>query len=159
MAKIFKYEFDPFEIAGVSRPKGETKERILEKVSDYVLEEVLSFVGDGVSPVAGQGKFKALSNEYKKKKKADGSSPVPNLELEGDLLDALTVKKNKKGNLELFVDDPDQQGKVDGHNDFTGRSPLPRRAFIPSDDEGFKAKIEKTIKSIVLDELESDGEV
>lgn len=85
-------------------------------------------------------------------KQGISSTASANLELTGKMLDALTVKV--KGNqLEYFVDDESQQGKVDGHNNFTGKSKIPTRKFIPDTDESLRAGILKEIKTLVKDEL------
>lgn len=154
MPKIFKFEFDPFDIAGITKkPRGETKDAILEEVSNFVLESVLSDVGEAKSPVTGRG-WAALNKDYIKTKKGQGARPIANLELSGDMLDKLVVKP-KGSKLALFVSDPAQQGKVDGHNHLSGKTPkLPRRQFIPEEDGKFSKEIMKGIKGIVKDALD-----
>lgn len=152
-----KFDFDPFEIAGVDKPRGEIKEQILESVADFVAEEVRASMESGVSPVSGEGKYKALSKLYKKKKIAEGLSGSPDLFFTGDLQSSIEVEffKNK---LRLTVPQS-EQGKADGHNNFSGKSELPTRAFIPnaSEDQTFKRHILSGIRDIVLEAL--DGEV
>lgn len=157
MATLVKYDFDPFEIAGVSRRKFSDSDiqDIMSDVSDLVKEKVLDYVGSGESPVSGVRKFKALNEKYAKEQK--GGSRLPNLELEGDMLNAVKViPKGKKLRLTL---DEDQQDKADGHNNFSGLSNLPPRRFVPKEDDGqtFKEDIIKHIRDIVLEKLPDGG--
>lgn len=152
-----KFDFDPFEIAGVSKRKIMNVEEVLEDVEDYVITQVLSKVGDSVSPVSGQGRFRGLSKEYKEFKASQGAGTKANLELDGDLLNSLKVEFVKGGKLRLTVDE-DQVGKADGHNNFSGKSRLPRRAFIPDESkkETFKKDILSGIRSVVRSVAEED---
>ena len=154
MAK-FKFEFDPFDYAKVEKPKGRKLSSILDEVADLVKEAVLTDVGETRSPVTGRA-FKGLSKDYKAEKQAQGGSGSPDLELSGSMLDALTVKRTRRGTLELFVDSEKEQGKVDGHNNFTGQSKLPERKFIPHSDEDFRPAILNQIKSL-LESLEDEN--
>lgn len=154
-----EYLFDPFEIAGVDPESlpASVRRDVLAEVSDYVLESVLLDVADTRSPVTGRP-FKGLSKDYKERKEAEGGTPIANLLMDGDLLDALTVKKAGKTALALTVSE-DQQPKADGHNNFSGDSKLPRRPFIPDAkrDESFRPAIREGIRDIVLEAL-SDAE-
>lgn len=155
MAK-FKFEFDPFDYAKVEKPKGRKLSSILDEVADLVKEAVLTDVGETRSSVTGRIWPGLQSKEYKAEKKAQGGSSRADLELTGSMLDALTVKRTRRGTLELFVDSEKEQGKVDGHNNFTGQSKLPERKFIPASDEDFRPGIRKKIKSL-LESLEDEN--
>lgn len=154
MATKVAYEFDPFELVGRDKSEAtrEQRRQILEQVADYVLESVLSDVGDSRSPVTGRN-FKKLDADYAKKKKAEGFTPAPNLLAEGDLLDSLLVRKDGD-KLVLTVSD-DQMEKADGHNNFSGDSKIPRRPFIPDEDqsETFRPAIRAGIEEIIADVL------
>jgi hypothetical protein len=157
MAKV-EYEFDPFDLVGISKSdikRGDVASA-LEDVSNYVLESVLSFVGDETSPVSGRGKFKRLNKDYAHKKDEEGYTPEPNLMASGDMLDA--VKVVKRGSKLVLTLDKSQQDKADGHNNHSGASDLPVRRFIPlndkSSDETFKPAILKGIKQILKDYIE-----
>lgn len=146
--KPVEYEFDPFELTGLKKPKGAKKRDILRECSDYVKESVLESVGGQNSPVSGYGRFKKLSKGYKKQK-SKIASPVPNLELEGDMLNSLKVPV-RDGSLVLKVS-PGQNDKADGHCNFSGKSRLPLRRFIPNnkDDETFKRPIINGMRRII----------
>lgn len=154
MAKV-EFIFDPFEVAGVEKPdiSKAKRDQILRDVADYVLESVLSDVGDSRSPVTGK-QFKKLDKDYAAEKKREGGTPVPNLLMQGDLLDSLLVKK--KGDKLILTVGDSQQDKADGHNNHTGDSQLPRRPFIPDADESetFRPAIRQGIREIIDDVLE-----
>lgn len=150
------YKFDPFELVGKDKDNFSRSQRnqILEQVGDYVVSSVLDDCDSSRSPVTGRG-FKKLSQTYAKKKKAQVGTTAANLKLDGDLLGSLEVKKSG-GMLTLTVGS-DQQGKADGHNNFSGDSNLPTRKFIPNDSEGetFRPGIRQGIREII-EALEED---
>lgn len=146
MARDVSYEFDPFELAGVSREDVQDPDAVLESVASYVQSQVLDDTGRGISAVYGT-KWSGLNKDYKKTKQAKGGAPVANLELFGDML--LAVKTETKTNtVRIFVED-DQSDKADGHNNHSGESSLPLRRFIPAESETFRSGINKEIISIV----------
>lgn len=158
MATKIKYDFNPFgkEYANV-KVKGDLKEEIISDVKDFVKEKVLSAIGEGRSPVYGD-KWAALSPSYKKIKKKEAGNTKANLELFGDMLDSLDVIEHGNG-LRITVGD-DQMEKADGHNNFSGKSSLPLRRFIPKEKDGetFSKEIKKGIIEIVNSHLENaDG--
>jgi hypothetical protein len=149
--KKLVYEFDPVELLGVSLPEGRSKRReVLEELADYVRTEVLSYVGDGKSPVAGGQWKRSLSPEYKKVKEKISGSTFANLELYGDMLDALEARVTSKGTIQFGIWDATEAAKADGHNNFSGESELPAREFIPNEDKNqtFKKPIVDGMKAI-----------
>lgn len=141
-----KYDFNPFSKV---RLRGDKREQAKEEIKDFVLSSVLSDVGAARSPVTGDA-FEALSSEYRSKKQAAGLGGRANLEFTGDMLDALQVTDAPGGGIRITVS-ADQQGKADGHNDFTNKSKLPRRPFIPDErrSETFSSSIEEGIERIL----------
>lgn len=134
MRKI-AYEFDPFEVLGVERPSTKSAAReALNEMADYVRTEVLNYVGEGRSPVAGGQWKRSLSPEYKKIKQKISGVGYANLELYGDMLDALDCVVTSRGTLSLEIRGPEAD-KADGHNNFSGKSQLPAREFIPNEDK------------------------
>jgi len=144
---IVKFDFDPFE--GFELTKGQ-KSDLTEDISAFVKESVLDAVGSGRTPVAGGAFKKNLSPVYAKKT----GKKISNLELTGDLLDSLEVKVVKGHKMRLTVSESEQD-QADGHNNFSGKSNLPERQFIPNADRGqdFKKDIKKGIKEIIEDYL------
>lgn len=159
-----EYVFNPFDF--VTKKAAEkadelTKSQraeIVNKVRDYLLEAIPSDMESQVSSVTGRP-FKSLSPEYAAKKRAAGHGTKANLIFEGDLIDSIRVRKGADDLLKVTVL-PSQMGKADGHNNHSGDSPLPRRAFIPNsdDDETFRPAIRKEIKSIIESAIEELGD-
>jgi len=150
MTKKYGYEFDP--LKGSDVPKKE-KPKALEEIAQFVKEQVLSYIGDGKSPVSGGNWKKSLTKEYKKIKGQESSVNFANLELSGDLLDALDVVVKSNGKLSLEVSG-DQAGKAEGNNIGSyGRDPNPKNArrFIPLSGETLKKQIVDGIKDIIQD--------
>lgn len=72
----------------------------------------------------------------------------------GALLDALTFEETDDGiEIGWFGD---QAPKADGHNNFSGKSDLPRRQSLPDVGEDFISAIQSGIEKIVSDSL-ADG--
>lgn len=162
MARDVSYVFDPFEIAGVDPDElsEADKTSVLEEVSDIVLTQVLKDTSQGLSSVTGKQWQLKLNDDYAKRKKAMGGVPIANLELEGDLLQAVRIVREGDTKLKLFVES-EQSDKADGHNNHSGKSKLPLRRFIPNEDDGdtFRAginkQITKTVKEVTPNEAET----
>lgn len=144
------FEFDPFDLVGLEAP-AEGADEARKKMADFLLEKVLSYVGDGKSPVAGGEWKRTLSPEYKKVKSKVSSKLFANMELYGDMLDALEVA-DLGSDLSLRIVGPEAD-KADGHNNHSGKSKLPLREFIPKDGGTFKRDIIAGMRDIALDFL------
>jgi len=145
-----EYKFDPFKAAGVPAPKGAAKNTILKDIKDFIKESVLKDVGATVSPVEGHGKFQRLSKKYKDKK-GKTASPIPNLELEGDMLGALKTRV-EKSSVWIGIENDTQAKKADNHNKVSAKSKstsVPMRRFIPGKKETFRKSIMDGIKRII----------
>lgn len=132
----------------------QNKAQAKKDVGEFVVNEILRNLSEGKSPVSGE-RFKKLSKEYADQFK--GGDRKPNLELEGDMLDALTFK-NRADGIEVGVFKKKELGKADGHNNFSGDSKLPKRRFIPDEGQDFKANINKGIKQILAEYREPPTE-
>jgi hypothetical protein len=153
------YEFDPFELLGIEKPKSSSDvNAALSDIADYVKTEILQFCGDGKSPVAGGQWKRSLSPEYKKLKEKISGSNFANMELTGEMLDALDARITSSGTIEVGIWG-DQASKADGHNNFSGSSTLPPRQFIPNEDKGqtFKPSIISGMKRIAQSFFEDAG--
>ncbi len=124
----------------------EDRTSVKKEIGDYVVDEILEAVSRGSSPVNGLGSFKRLNKDYAKDQK--GGNTTANLDLFGDMLDSLTFKNTAKG-IEVGIFKSSEVPKADGHNNFSGKSTLPLRRFIPDESEDFKKQIEDGIKDIV----------
>lgn len=90
------------------------------------------------SPVSGK-KFKGLSKDYKKFKKAKGKGTKANLRLKEDMLPKLKSKNTKKGvMIEMRTGSEKELAKAYNHN--VGDT-LPARPFLP--DDGGEAVVPK----------------
>jgi hypothetical protein len=130
------------------------KSEVKQEVGDFVRDEILREVAQGKSPVSGEGTFARLNKDYAKNEK--GGNTTPNLELDGDMLDALEYRNTRDG-IKIGIFKSSEVPKADGHNNFSGDSRLPQRRFIPEEDQSFKSRIEKGIQRIV-DEYKEGGD-
>lgn len=138
------------EIQGLNKAK--TSE-LLDQIGELLVEQVLSSVADSTSPITGRS-FKGLSEEYKALKKAETGSSEANLDLTGEMLSSLDYKV--KGNtIEIGVFGEDA-GKADGHNNFSGKSKLPTRQFLPKEGQLFTSSINKLLQE-TIDSFKADN--
>jgi hypothetical protein len=124
----------------------EVADEIKQQVGDYLVAAILDEVGGGASPVSGKD-FPQLSKDYADDQK--GGRRLANLDLEGDMLNALTFEPTTKG-VKVGIFDSDQAIKAFNHN--TGDT-LPKRSFIPSPKESFTKSIESEVAGIVAKAL------
>ena len=142
----------------------QNRDDALEEIGEYLLQEILTSVGGGKTPVQGGRYKKSLSKGYKSEKKKLSSSSIANMELHGDMLDALDFKIDAgKMSVEigfLAGGDQTQIDKADNHNKFSAKAKktkLPARQFIPRSNEKFKKKIMKEIESIAENYASEDN--
>lgn len=125
--------------------------KTLEEVGTYLVEQILENCGRAKTSVANGSWKTGLSSAYKKRKGELSSSVSANMELTGEMLDALTYKV-KDGKIEVGIFDYDQAQKADNHNKFSQASrgtKLPPRQFIPRKDEKFSRDIISEINQII----------
>jgi len=134
-----KYKLDLSKVPEYKKPK------VKREVSEYLEEEMLVNLASGKSIVKGET-FKKLSKPYADAKKS--GNRTPNLLLDGDMLDSLTIRPMKDDNVLIKVS-ANQNDKADGHCNFSGQSKLPRRRFIPGKSQGFKPDVEAEVKRII----------
>lgn len=132
---------------GIAGLPAHIKNDIIQEAGEFLVEQTLLSLGDAKSPVSGES-FPALSKEYKAKKVAEGGRPVPDLELAGDLKDALTFRPTETGlEIGFFGSEAD---KADGHLKFSGReNHTPKRRFLPAEGQNFKRDIVQEVDRIV----------
>jgi len=132
---------------GIDGLPNKLKNDIIEQAGDLLKEEILQALAVAKSPVSGES-FPALSKKYREFKISEGGSGSPDLELYGDLKDALTYEATDSGLKIGFFGD--QAAKADGHNKFSGRENFtPKRRFLPDEGQSFKRDIVRAVKSIV----------
>lgn len=146
--KKISYEFNPFKEFGIKVDK-KNKAAAQKDIADFVKEQVLSYVGDAKSPVKGESWKSTLSPAYAKIKSKQSKARTANMELKGDMLDAIEVVPVNSETLSLQIEGS-QAPKADGHNKLIEGNPgLPKRRFIPDKDQEFKADINQGIKKIL----------
>lgn len=146
------HEFDPFKKTGLTITNSNARDSALKAIAEYVKEQCLSYIGDGSSPIQG-GKWKrSLSPQYKEKKAEISSVDFSNLELYGDMLDALKAETSSDTKIKYGVEGP-QADKADGNNRGTYGSLRGNRSkareFIPKAGQTFKNDIWAGIKEII----------
>ncbi len=150
------FEFDPFELTGLDDPiKKSDRKSALNDIADYVKSEVLQYVGQGESPVSGGRWQKKLSPAYAHIKEKISSSNFANMELTGEMLDALETRV-VGGKIQIGWFGGEQAAKADGHNNFSGDSSLPTRQSIPKPGQTFKRDIVSGMKDIAKEFLPDD---
>lgn len=142
---------------GLDIPKEKQREA-LERAADFIKEQILSRTADGKTSVAGGHWKRTLSPEYKKRKAEESGVAYANLELHGDLLDALEVRP-EGGRIRIEVG-ADQAAKAEGNLlGSYGRSPDPEKAreFMPHvRGQRLHKEIMDGLKDL-LSEFEQDG--
>lgn len=141
------YKFNPEDLVDEKIPEGKKREaraEIARAVQDYILD----YVGQGKSPVSGESWKKTLSKAYREKKLQETGVGYSNMELSGSMLDALEAVVTRGGDIEVKIEGSEAP-KADGHNNFSGDSPLPRRRFIPGQGQTFKREILDSIRDII----------
>lgn len=111
-------------------------------------------VGEQKSPVSGEPWKQSLSPDYAKKKKSEGAPPIPNMELSGKMLDALSFQNTKDG-IEIGIFGK-KAWQADGHNHFSAASEhakAPKRRFLPDEGQNFKPEIKQGIEKIIADNI------
>lgn len=146
--KKISYQFNPFKEFGIKVDKKD-KAAAQQDIADFVKEKVLGYVGEAKSPVKGESWKASLSPGYAKIKGKQSGSKTANMELKGDMLDALDVVPVNSETLSLQIEGK-QAAKADGHNKLIEGNPnLPKRRFIPDKDQEFKSDINQGIKKIL----------
>ncbi len=139
-----------FEIPNIDQVPSNLRTDLVNEVGDYLVQSILDYVGEAKSPVAG-GRYKStLSDVYANSQK--NGDKLANLDLNGDMLNALTFKTNAStGKVTVGIFDDDQAIKSYNHN--VGDT-LPQRQFIPGEDQLLKAEIIRGVKRILQEYLE-----
>lgn len=132
------------------------RKELNEEIGDYVVTTMLDLLGDGVSPVTGAA-FTKLKDDYANKEK--GGDNTPNLELEGDMLSALTYEADEYG-VKIGIWEPEEAIKAYGHNTgFEGHpwleGKVKPRKLIPNGKEKFASVINEGIDQIIQEFLDA----
>jgi len=119
---------------------------VKDEVGDLLIDFILDQVGSEKSPIKGES-FPKLDPKYREIKKKAGRGTKANLEFSGDMLDALEKKRTADG-VKLQIKGT-QAPKADGHNNFSGKSRITTRQFLPKEGDKFKPSAKKEIDRII----------
>lgn len=130
------------------------REELMGEIGEYILSEVLDYVGEGKSPVTGEA-FQVLSEKYADDEK--GGKRLANLDLNGDMMRAVEYQV-EADRIKIGIFDEDEAIKAYGHNTgFKGHKWLdgkaPARKFIPNEKENFSKEILLGVKELIDDFL------
>ena len=115
-----------------------------------VIDEMKRFIRIGTSPVLGVRRFDAYKDPKKYPGNQKNQRPV-NLELSGDMLNAITYKVLKDG-IRIGIWDTEQRQKAETH--MRGLNGVPQRKFMPIDSgDEFIISIQRIIKGLYAQKL------
>jgi len=126
------------------------KRRAKDEVGEFLIASILQQVGAAKSPIKGEI-FPVLSKDYKETKSDQGRGTAANLELSGDMLDALVFRRTDNGVKVAILGG--EAPKADGHNNFSGKSQIAQRRFLPGDGQSFRSSIESEANSIIREQV------
>lgn len=134
------------ELAGLSKSD---RSRAIEEIGEFLVEQTLVNAQESESLVKGE-KIPALtSKQYKLKKRAEVGNAKANMELTGEMLDSVDFKAS--GSTITIGVYGDAALRADGHNNFSGKSSLPKRRIFPDEGQEYKSVIQKEIVRIASD--------
>lgn len=150
----YGYEFDPYELAGLDRG-AKLPSDVLEDIADFVQTKMLETIGGAKSPVNNKP-YTGLSKDYRKFKRDFGPAK-PNLELQGDMLDALQARIVSSRNSVVLEFESGTQSKKARNHDIGDT--LPKRQIFPHAGESLRPGIRQGVRSIINDYLreQDDG--
>lgn len=134
------------ELSGLNRAD---KAAALNEIGEYLVEQTLLNAAESSSPVKGELIPALTSKQYKLKKQEEAGNTKANLELSGDMLNAVDYQITSDG-LKIGVFGSEAL-KADGHNNFSGDSKLPKRRIFPGEGQQYRSNIEKEIVRIIAD--------
>lgn len=134
-------------------PDGVPKEKrdsVKRECGEVIIDGILLAVGRSRSPIAGED-WPPLSQDYRDEKRDMGRGGKANMEQSGDMLDALKFSVTNDG-IKLGIEG-EAAPRADGHNNFSGKSRLPRRKFLPEEGDSFISQIENDVQSIISESV------
>lgn len=125
----------------------EDREDAAFDAGNAALDAVKSYMEGSSSPVKGEGKFKALSKDYKKLKQKVAGNTKANLKLFGDLDESMEVDADDNS-FTISIREDNVEKAYNHNTKKTKENPLPKRQFIPDDTRGetFKRSVVAKIK-------------
>jgi len=124
----------------------EDREDAANDAGEAALEKISEFMEKQRSPVKGQFSYPKLSKEYADFKQSKVGNKKPNLRLNGELLESLDVEADDDSFTISVTGSDENIKKAYNHN--VGDT-LPKRQFIPNDNQTFKGEVVKAIKDAI----------
>tara|TARA_Y100000593_G_scaffold76291_1_gene140972 strand:- start:88 stop:564 length:477 start_codon:yes stop_codon:yes gene_type:complete len=115
---------------------GNKRKQAAQAAGEVALGGILEATSQEVSPVNRMRGFPALQKDYKKFKRKKGKGSKANLRLNEEMLPSMRVEADKNS-FTIKITDSVEKKKAYNHN--TGDT-LPRRQFLPNDEEGQQLK-------------------
>lgn len=153
----------------IKKLKEINRPRYSKALGNLIIVQAKEFIARGISPVRGYGRFVEYSGQSRRRNNKNNMTGYPydvmkdfpnkkvrpvNLELSGDMLDALEVKALDSG-LRVGIFDSKQREKAEKHNDGDSTKNIPRRHFWPTrEGEEFAVSIQRAIKDFYSDLLD-----
>lgn len=131
-----------------------TRREISAELGEFIVDKILADTSNRRSSVTGQ-RWEKLSKKYKEEKSKIAPG-VANLELHGDMLDALKARP-RHDHVEVGVYGRQQALKADGHTHagIFGQSKLPVRKFIPTGSESLRSGIKRDVVRLAKELVEA----
>ena len=131
-----------------------------EEVGEFLVNESIRYMEEGKSPVAGEPRWRKLNKEYAQEEHAGDRTPT--LNLTGRMRDSFQFRTTDDG-VKIGIFHKSQQSKAEGHCQFQGKSDLPRRRFVPSSEQNYKAEIMAGVERILeghrVTEIDLSGDI
>lgn len=156
-----EFQFDPFRRTGLKIKNKDRRDRARQEIADFIKEQILIKVGGGASPVKNGKWTRQLTASYLREKLEETGISFSNLELSGEMLDALESRLEGDRKVAVGISG-DQAGKADGNNRGTygrsGGTRSRRREFIPRSGQTFDDVIMAGIERIITNHMtDEDG--
>jgi len=134
------------ELKGLSRSD---KSAAIDEIGNFLVEQTLVNASESTSLVKGESIPALTSKPYKLKKRGEVGNAKANLELTGEMLDSIDFKS---GSNSLTIGVYGEAAlRADGHNNFSGKSSLPKRRIFPDEGQEYKSSVKKEIDRIISD--------
>jgi predicted AlkP superfamily phosphohydrolase/phosphomutase len=122
------------------------EKKVKEKIAELIISQVKEHIARGVSPVRGQRRFERYKNPDKYPGDRKTKRPV-NLEMTGEMLNALDWQDSEGTTVTIGFFDPEQSEKAKYHND--GTANMAKRQILPTKkNEEFNVSITRLIRDL-----------
>lgn len=131
-------------------PKDDREDATYE-AGEAALQKIHEYMGKQVSPVSGEGKYRALNKKsgYRKLKQKMVGNKKANLRLTGSLIESMEVDANDSS-FTISVSS-DEAAKAYNHNE---GDTLPKRQFLPNDEATDKnSRLKRDVVKVIKEAI------